>query len=55
MPAYTVSKAVEHQLSKELAAHLGPHNITVNAVAPGPFETHIMKATLDAYYKDTVS
>ncbi|KAJ2554201.1 hypothetical protein IWW35_001407 [Coemansia sp. RSA 1878] len=54
-PAYSASKAAVHHLSKVLAAHLGPRNITVNAVAPGPFETHMMKATLDAHYEDIVS
>ncbi|KAJ2496293.1 hypothetical protein GGH96_005932, partial [Coemansia sp. RSA 1972] len=55
MPAYSASKAAVHHLSKELAAHLGPRNITVNAVAPGPFETQMMKATLDAHYSAIVS
>ncbi|KAJ1756742.1 hypothetical protein LPJ77_003415 [Coemansia sp. RSA 2523] len=54
-PAYSASKAAVHHLSKVLAAHLGPRNITVNAVAPGPFESHMMKATLDAQYEAIVS
>ena len=29
-----------------LAHHLGPRHITVNAVAPGPFETKMMDYTL---------
>jgi NAD(P)-dependent dehydrogenase (short-subunit alcohol dehydrogenase family) len=31
-----------------LARELGPRQITVNAVAPGPFESKMMAATLDA-------
>ena len=33
--AYTASKAAVHHLTRHLAVHLGPRNITVNAVAPG--------------------
>jgi NAD(P)-dependent dehydrogenase (short-subunit alcohol dehydrogenase family) len=32
-----------------LAKELGPRGITVNAVAPGPFESKMMAATLDAF------
>ena len=32
-----------------LARELGPRHITVNAVAPGPFESKMMAATLAAY------
>ena len=31
-----------------LAKELGPRHITVNAVAPGPFESKMMAATLEA-------
>jgi len=44
--AYSSSKAAVHQLSRHLARMLGPRNITVNAVAPGPFESKMMAATL---------
>jgi NAD(P)-dependent dehydrogenase (short-subunit alcohol dehydrogenase family) len=44
--AYSSSKAAVHQLSRHLAKQLGPHNITVNAVAPGPFESKMMAETL---------
>jgi len=46
--AYTTSKAAVHMLSKHLAVHLGKHHITVNAVAPGPFQSKMMAATLNA-------
>lgn len=46
--AYSTSKAAVHQLTRHLARALAP-NITVNAIAPGPFESKMMKATLDAF------
>jgi NAD(P)-dependent dehydrogenase (short-subunit alcohol dehydrogenase family) len=45
--SYSSSKAAVHQLTRHLARHLGP-NITVNAIAPGPFESKMMAATLAA-------
>ncbi len=45
--SYTASKAAVHHLSAHLAAKLAP-TITVNAVAPGAFESKMMRATLDA-------
>ncbi|MCD0450005.1 SDR family oxidoreductase [Actinocorallia sp. API 0066] len=47
--SYTASKAGIHQLTRVLAKELGPQAITVNAVAPGPFESKMMAATLDAF------
>jgi NAD(P)-dependent dehydrogenase (short-subunit alcohol dehydrogenase family) len=35
MPAYSVSKAAVHAFTRTLARELAPHNVTVNAVAPG--------------------
>lgn len=45
--AYSASKAAIHHLTRVLAVELGPRRITVNAVAPGPFESKMMAATLD--------
>ena len=37
-----------HQLTRHLAKRLAP-TITVNAIAPGPFESKMMAATLEAF------
>jgi NAD(P)-dependent dehydrogenase (short-subunit alcohol dehydrogenase family) len=47
--SYSSSKAALHQLTRVLARELGPQHITVNAVAPGPFQSKMMAATLDAF------
>ena len=44
--SYSASKAGLHQLTRVLARELGPRHVTVNAVAPGPFESKMMAATL---------
>jgi NAD(P)-dependent dehydrogenase (short-subunit alcohol dehydrogenase family) len=44
--AYSSSKAAVHHLTRVLANQLGPKGITVNAVAPGPFESKMMAETL---------
>jgi NAD(P)-dependent dehydrogenase (short-subunit alcohol dehydrogenase family) len=47
--AYSSSKAAVHMLTRHLAKTLAPKRITVNAVAPGPFESQMMAATLDRF------
>jgi NAD(P)-dependent dehydrogenase (short-subunit alcohol dehydrogenase family) len=47
--AYSASKAGLHHLTRVLARELGPRRITVNAVAPGPFESKMMAATLKSF------
>ena len=46
--AYSASKAAVHQLTRHLAKALAPL-VTVNAIAPGPFESKMMHATLEAF------
>jgi NAD(P)-dependent dehydrogenase (short-subunit alcohol dehydrogenase family) len=45
--SYSSSKAAVHHLTRHLARSLAPA-VTVNAVAPGPFESKMMAATLAA-------
>jgi NAD(P)-dependent dehydrogenase (short-subunit alcohol dehydrogenase family) len=44
--AYSASKAGLHHLTRTLARELGPRGVTVNAIAPGPFESRMMAETL---------
>ena len=45
--SYSASKAAVHQLTRHMAHALAPR-ILVNAIAPGPFPSKMMAATLDA-------
>ena len=47
--AYSSSKAAVHMLTRHLAKTLARKKITVNAVAPGPFQSQMMAATLEAF------
>ena len=44
--SYSASKAAVHHLTRTLAVELGPRNITVNAIAPGFFESKMTAAVL---------
>jgi NAD(P)-dependent dehydrogenase (short-subunit alcohol dehydrogenase family) len=46
--SYSASKAAVHQLTRHLARRLAP-TVTVNAIAPGPFESKMMAATLASF------
>ena len=46
--SYSTSKAAVHQLTRHLARQMAPL-VTVNAIAPGPFESKMMAATLEAF------
>jgi len=45
--AYSVTKAGVHMLTRTLAHRLAGDHITVNAIAPGPFESKMMAFALD--------
>jgi NAD(P)-dependent dehydrogenase (short-subunit alcohol dehydrogenase family) len=45
--AYSAAKAAVHMLTRHLAATLVRDHITVNAVAPGPFDSRMMAFLLD--------
>jgi len=52
--AYSASKAAVHQMTRHLAKHLAPA-ITVNAIAPGPFQSRMMRATIAAAGEDNMA
>ena len=45
--SYSASKAAVHMLTRHLAKRLAGDHITVNAIAPGPFESKMMAFLLD--------
>ena len=45
--AYTAAKGGVRQLTRAMAIELAPHNIQVNAIAPGYFATEMNRALLD--------
>jgi NAD(P)-dependent dehydrogenase (short-subunit alcohol dehydrogenase family) len=45
--SYSASKAAVHHMTRVLAKKLAPKRITVNAVAPGPFQSRMMRVTLE--------
>jgi NAD(P)-dependent dehydrogenase (short-subunit alcohol dehydrogenase family) len=46
--SYSASKAGVHMLTRHLAKRLASEHITVNAIAPGPFESKMMAHLLDS-------
>jgi len=46
--AYSASKAAVHMLTRHLAKRLASEQITVNAIAPGPFESKMTAFMLDS-------
>jgi NAD(P)-dependent dehydrogenase (short-subunit alcohol dehydrogenase family) len=45
--SYSASKAAVHMLTRHLAKRLAGEHLTVNAIAPGPFESKMMAYVLD--------
>ena len=45
--SYSASKAAVHMLTRHLAKRLAGDHITVNAIAPGPFDSKMMAFMLD--------
>jgi NAD(P)-dependent dehydrogenase (short-subunit alcohol dehydrogenase family) len=45
--AYSATKAAVHMLTRHLAHRLAADHVTVNAIAPGPFESKMMAFALD--------
>lgn len=49
--SYTASKAAVHHLTRTLANELAPRHITVNAFAPGPFQSRMTAFATDTAEK----
>jgi NAD(P)-dependent dehydrogenase (short-subunit alcohol dehydrogenase family) len=49
--AYPASKAAVHHMTRDLAVKFAGRNITVNAIAPGPFPSQMTKWMLEHYQK----
>jgi NAD(P)-dependent dehydrogenase (short-subunit alcohol dehydrogenase family) len=53
--AYAASKAGLIHLTRTLAKRLARERITVNAIAPGPFESKMMRVTIERFRDNIVS
>ena len=51
---YGTSKAALEAMTRTAAMELGPHGITVNAIAPGPVQTGYIDAALEAQVIPTI-
>jgi NAD(P)-dependent dehydrogenase (short-subunit alcohol dehydrogenase family) len=52
---YSASKAAVHHMTRVLAVRLGGRHITVNAIAPGPFESKMTEWLLSEHGKEIVA
>ncbi|KAL9559703.1 hypothetical protein MBANPS3_000273 [Mucor bainieri] len=53
--AYSASKGGLHHMSRHMAGKLGYKGVRVNVIAPGAFQSKMMKATLDKFHDQIVS
>ncbi|MEM1379297.1 MAG: SDR family oxidoreductase [Pseudomonadota bacterium] len=53
--SYGASKSGLIHLTEHLALQLAPQNVTVNAIAPGPFATKMMRGTIDMAGEDVIA
>ena len=53
--SYAPSKAALHHLTRMLAAHLAKRHINVNCIAPGPFDTDMMRPMVNSMGLDGVT
>ncbi|KAI8984686.1 hypothetical protein BDF20DRAFT_861212 [Mycotypha africana] len=53
--AYSASKGGLHHMSRHMAGKLGYRGVRVNVIAPGAFQSKMMKATLEKYGDQIVS
>ncbi len=52
---YSASKAAVHHMTRVLAVRLGGRHITVNAIAPGPFESKMTEWLLSEHGKEIIA
>ncbi len=53
--AYSTSKAALKHLTKHVASRLAPKGILVNNIAPGPFQSRMMRGTIAAAGEEVVA
>lgn len=53
--SYSASKAAVHHMTRVLASKLASRNITVNAIAPGPFPSKMTKHVLEKFEDEITS
>ena len=53
--AYSASKAAVLHLTRVLSVRLAPRHVTVNAIAPGPFPSKMMAATIAEHGEEMIA